>query len=46
MLKMLLMIEKKINQSAEDVADRNAEDVVADRTVKVLRMLLIERSKC
>ena len=35
------------DQSAEDVADKNAEDIVADRKVKVLKMLLlIERSKC
>ena len=34
------------DQSAEDVADKNAEDIVADRKVKTLKMLLIERSKC
>ena len=34
------------DQSAKDVADQNAEDIVADRKVKMLKMLLIERSKC
>ena len=34
------------DQSAEDVADQNAEDIVADRKVKTLKMLLIESSKC
>ena len=56
-MKMLLLIERSRcwrcfcwskSQSVEDVADRkvkNAEYVVADRTIKVLNMLLIERSK-